>query len=239
MANVRKLYLIPSELALGMGSETLPKHTICGIKSLRYFFVENVKTTRRFISSLKLDKKIEDLFFFEITESITDKDMADFISTIPSGENIGLLSDCGNPCIADPGAKVVSYAHRHDIQVIPLVGPSSILLTLIASGFNGQNFAFHGYVPIEKVALVEFLKKIENESQRENKTQLFMDTPYRNNRLLETILTVCRSQTKLCIAANLTAENEYVRSLSIHEWKKNLPSLHKQPVMYALYAATL
>ena len=229
------VYMIPSVLNKD-AIETIPAYVIASIKKCQVFFVENERTSRRFLKKISKEVVIDDYEWFTIAkhENESQQMIELFTQKIKEKKNIGIISEAGCPGIADPGQQLVAIAHRHKAWVKPLVGPSSILLALMASGLNGQQFQFVGYLPIEQLAKVRALKELESESKKKNCTQVFIETPYRNNQLLETILKTCMSSTVLCIAANLTAESEMIQTKTISEWKKVIPDLHKQPVVFCL-----
>jgi len=216
-------------------SKVLPDYNKTVILSLRYFIVENLRTARRFLKQTEPSIDIDILTFFTLNKHTSKESIADFLKPIEEGYSVGILSEAGCPAIADPGAEVVAIAQRKNIRVIPLVGPSSILLALMASGFNGQCFAFHGYLPIDGEQRVKALKKLERLVYSENQTQLFIETPYRNNKLLDDILKTCSPSTLLCIAADITLDSEYIITLSVSEWKNRKPDLSKRPCIFALY----
>ena len=234
MESKGKLFLIP----VSLGSENAAmisefnKEIISGIE---VFIVENAKSARHFLRSAGFEKKFDDVLFFEIDKHETDFDFSEFIKPATEGKNIGLLSEAGSPGVADPGAEIVSLAHQKRIRVVPLTGSSSILLALMACGFNGQQFAFHGYLPIEKNERSTKIRELEKESRQKNQTQLFIETPYRNNSLLESLLQNCGASTRLCIAANLTLPDEKIISQTISEWKKSKQDFNKQPAVFVLY----
>ncbi len=232
-----KLFLLPTIIADETQLDVIPNSVKDSIKSLSYFLCENVRTARRFVSSLKVHASIEALQF-----ELLDKDTADdllpaLMAPINAGQNIGILSESGCPGIADPGALAVAYAHRHDIQVIPLVGPSSILLALMASGLNGQRFAFHGYVPVEAREAASFIKDLENDSRERNQTQIFIETPYRNNAIMSHFMKSLRPNTRLCVAVNITSPTEQIICKTIDQWKKGSVSFEKVPAVFLFLAA--
>jgi len=231
------LYMVPVTLGDDNISFVIPADVIQLVKGLEYFVVENEKSARRFLGTVKSNKPVRELNFQLLNEHIAEKDLPGLIAPLLAGHNVGMLSEAGCPGIADPGATLAALAHRKGIKVSPLVGPSSILLSLMASGFNGQQFTFLGYLPSDKAARVIKLKEIEKKSERLNETQIFIETPYRNQHMLEDILASCSTNTKLCIARNVSLEAELVVSKTIAEWKKNaLPDLHKQPTVFLLIA---
>lgn len=229
------LFLIPVTLGGTDSSKVLPAYNKEIIQSLRYFIVENIRSARRFLKQINPMTDIDSLTFFVLNQHTSPEELANFLQPIDEGHSIGILSEAGCPAIADPGADVVAIAQQKDIRVIPLVGPSSILLALMASGFNGQNFAFLGYLPIDNTRRIKYLKKIENQIYLENQTQLFIETPYRNNKMAEDIIKTCKMHTKLCIAADITLENEFIKTQTIKEWGKKLPDLSKRFCIFAIY----
>jgi len=231
------LYMIP----VGLGDENLsmviPEDVMQLVRGLEYFVVENEKSARRFLSAIKTNKPVRELNFQLLNEHTLDKDLPVLIAPLLAGNNMGMLSEAGCPGIADPGASLAELAHKKGAHVAPLTGPSSILLGLMASGFNGQQFSFLGYLPSDKTARIAKLKDIEKQSQRLNQTQIFIETPYRNQHMLEDVLFNCSGNTRLCIARNLSLATELVISKTIAEWKKiDLPDLHKQPTVFLLLA---
>ncbi len=205
------------------------------IKSVKYFIVENIRTTRRFLKKVDRDIDIDSLSFVELNKHTTPESISTYLEPLEKGNSIGVISEAGCPAIADPGADVVSIAQRKGLKVIPLIGPSSILLSLMASGFNGQSFAFHGYLPIEKGDRVKKIKALEQLVYSEHQTQIFIETPYRNNKMIEDLISVCRPQTKLCVAANITCDDEFIRTMSLKDWKKSIPELSKIPCIFLIY----
>lgn len=231
------LYMVPVTLGDDNLSYVIPADVMKLVQNLEYFVVENEKSARRFLGSVKTNKPVRELNFQLLNEHSAEKDLPALIAPLLAGHDVGMLSEAGCPGIADPGATLAALAHRKGIKVAPLVGPSSILLSLMASGFNGQQFTFLGYLPSDKAARVNKLKDIEKQSQRLNETQIFIETPYRNQHMLEDILASCGANTKLCIARNVSLETEFVVSKTIAEWKKSeLPDLHKQPTVFLLLA---
>ncbi|MFN8283050.1 MAG: SAM-dependent methyltransferase [Chitinophagales bacterium] len=227
-----KLYLVPIVLAEN-ATHTIPAFTKEIIEQTNFYIVENLKTARRFIKSVYKKKDIDACTFLELDKHADYKFDENFLSEIFNGNNIALMSEAGTPCIADPGNKVVAVAHEMEIEVIPLSGPSSILLALMASGFNGQQFAFNGYLPIEAKERKDKILQMESHAKRNN-TQIFMDTPYRNQKLLEELIAVLKFDTMLCIACNITAKDEFIKTLPMAEWKKRRPDLNKKPAIFIL-----
>lgn len=228
------LYLIPVPLAENAAAKSFTPYLTDTINQISEYIVENSKTARRFLKEAGLKIPQSELIVHDYGKH-NRENLPEFFSGLLNGKNVGLMSEAGCPGIADPGAEIVAYAHQKGIKVVPLVGPSSILLALMASGFNGQSFTFHGYLPIDKVQRSQKIKELEGLAERNNQTQLFIETPFRNNPMLEEILRSCKPQTKLCIACNLTADDEMVQTKSIAEWNKQVPDLHKKPVIFLLH----
>jgi len=195
-----------------------------------------VRTARRFISKTKHPLPIDKMTFFEMGKHTPPEQIKNYFETLTDGNDVGLLSEAGTPCVADPGAIVVGTAHDKGINVIPLVGPSSIILALMTSGFNGQNFAFHGYLPVNKNELINKLKDLEQQIIKNDQTQIFIETPFRNNQLLEMIKNTCKPGTHLCVAYNLTLPGERIISSTIQEWKKKILDFNKKPAVFLLYS---
>ena len=229
------LYLIPVTMGDTPIDNVLPQYNTEIINSLSYFIVENVRSARRFLKKCNPEIDINALTFYELNQHTIKEEISTFLSPMKAGHNMGVISEAGCPAIADPGADVVAIAQIEKYKVVPLVGPSSILMSLMASGFNGQSFAFHGYLPIDGTERVNKLKKLESRVYHEDQTQIFIETPYRNNNLAEDIVLHCKSQTKLCIAMNISCENESIVIKKIGAWKGNLPNMHKQPCVFLIY----
>jgi len=230
-----KVYIIPNVISENTQEEVIPAQVKNAILACDFFLVESIRTARRYISSLKLGLVIDDLRFETLDKNTSFEDCIDLIQPILEGENAGIISESGCPGIADPGARLVHMAHQFNIKCIPIVGPSSILMALMASGFNGQSFAFHGYLPIDKKDRQQRIKGLEKESKEKDQTQIFMDTPYRNEQLLVDILKVARKDTFLCIARDITGEKELVITKSIGKWKAGDIALNKVPTIFLLY----
>lgn len=233
------LFLIPTVLAEGTAHSVISPQIKEIIPRLDYFMVENIRTARRFISSLKLGINIDALVFAELDKSTSPREVESLMGPLMLGKDVGLMSEAGCPGIADPGSLSVAYAHRKGIRVCPLSGPSSMFLALMGSGFNGQSFAFHGYLPIQKKEKVQALKALEAESRKLNRTQIFMETPFRNLQLFEDCVESLHPDSLLCIARNLTAPDESILSKPISLWKKEKPELHKVPAVFVLYAGQI
>tara|TARA_B100001142_G_scaffold176762_1_gene176438 strand:+ start:9863 stop:10567 length:705 start_codon:yes stop_codon:yes gene_type:complete len=232
--NKGKLYLIPTVLSENSEERTLPIPVYEAIRDINIFIVENIRTCRRHIKKIYRKKDIDSTILYSYGKHDTINLEQDFLQHILNGKNIGLLSEAGLPCIADPGSEIVEYAHKFQIDVVPFVGPSSILLALMASGLNGQNFAFTGYLPIDKSERIKTLRHLELLKNRSGQTQIFMETPYRNNQLMETILKSCHNNTKLCIASNITLATEEIKTKTIAEWKQTKINIHKKPAIFLI-----
>lgn len=215
--------------------KVLPKYNTEIINSLSFFIVENTRSARRFLKKCNPEIDINALTFYELNKRTLAKDIASFLNPMKRGESMGVISEAGCPAIADPGADVVAIAQRENYKVVPLVGPSSILMSLMASGFNGQSFAFHGYLPIDSNERGRKLKTLEELVYKDDQTQIFIETPYRNNKIAEDILQHCKPQTRLCIAMNISCDNETIITKKVGAWKGKLPNMHKQPCVFLIY----
>lgn len=229
------LYLIPATLGDSDIDYSIPSYNKGIINSTDIYIVENERTARRFLLKAGIRKPIDELTFLLLNKHVPVEEYSRYINFLQQGKNVGLISEAGCPAIADPGAEIVEMAHQKNIRVIPLVGPSSILLALMASGMNGQRFVFHGYLPIDKAKRIGQIKTIEKDAARNRQTQIFMETPYRNQSLFEDILRTCRDNTLLCIAADLTLKSEYIKTKTIGEWKKSPPGINKRPVVFLMH----
>lgn len=229
------LFLIPVTLGETDLKRVLPDYNYEIISGLRHFIVENIRTARRFLKKALPSIIIDDLTFYELNKHTSPEAVTGFLSPMERGESIGVISEAGCPAIADPGADVVAIAQRKNYTVIPLVGPSSILLSLMASGFNGQSFAFHGYLPIDATERLNAIKRLEGRIYSENQTQIFIETPYRNMKLVEELIRICRTSTKLCIASDITCCDEYIKTRPVKEWAGKLPDLSKKPTIFLIY----
>lgn len=230
-----KLYLLPNLLGETTVEEVIPRDVIDTIKSIRIFATENVKNTRRYLKKIDKTIHIDELTFLDLNEHSDIKDIEAYIPYLKDND-VGIISEAGCPGIADPGAELVALAHRHNYQVVPLVGPSSILLALIASGCNGQNFSFNGYLPVNRSERVKSLRTYEKQSAAENRTQIFIETPYRNLQLFEDIVSSLSPVTRLTVACDITTENEYIKTMQIKDWKHVKPDINKRPTIFILYA---
>ncbi len=229
-----KLYLIPTTLGDSELTKVIPEGLKSRVELLTCFIVEDIRTARRFIRKLAPEKNIDSLTFYVLNQQTDRAEIPNFIKPAYNGIDIGIISEAGNPGIADPGAEIVKLAHQKDIQVVPLVGPSSILLALISSGLNGQNFAFNGYLPVNQIERIKKIQFLESRSKEDNQSQIFMETPYRNQKMLEDILNSCKTSTMLCIAADITLEPEFIKTKSINEWKNNTPQINKRPCIFII-----
>ncbi len=231
------LYLIPTTLGETAVEKVLPAEIMLVVRSLRYFVVENTRTARRHLKKIAPEIIIDDLDFKELNEHTQQVGLELLLEPIRKGFDMGILSEAGCPGVADPGADLVKIAHEKGIRVVPLVGPSSILLSLMASGMNGQNFAFIGYLPVKPLERSNAIRDIERNSGRDKQTQIFIEAPYRNTKLLTDLLSVCSAHTRLCIAVDLTLDSEFVVTKTIAEWKKALPDINKRPAIFLLQSA--
>lgn len=228
------LYLIPVPLAEEVSHKTFTPYLVDTINEIDTYIVENSKTARRFLKEAGLKTPQKDLIVHDYGKH-NRTDLNQFFVELLAGKNVGLMSEAGCPGIADPGAEIVAEAHKRKIKVVPLVGPSSILLALMASGFNGQSFAFWGYLPIDKEQRTKRVKDLDLSASRYKQTQIFIETPFRNNQMLEEILKSCKPTTQLCIACNLTGEDEFIKTQTIYLWRKEEIDLHKKPAIFLLY----
>lgn len=228
------LYIIPSPLGDTPPLEVLPISIKTVINELTHFIVENEKMGRRFIKKIIPSKNQDELVVFQLNKYSTQEEINTYLDCCSKGISIGLLSDVGCPGIADPGAVIVSKAHKNKIKVKPLVGPSSIILAMMSSGMNGQNFAFNGYLPIDKKNRSHALSKLQRLAEKNNQAQIFIETPYRNNNLFFEMLKVLDSSTRICVACDLSMKSEFVKTLSVLEWKKDKPDLNKRPCIFII-----
>lgn len=229
------LYLIPVLLGDTTVERVLPSYNKEVILGIRHFIVEDVRSARRFLKKVDKDINIDELQFYPLNKHTSPQDISGYLKPLEDGNPMGVISEAGCPAVADPGADVVAIAQRKNLPVVPLIGPSSIILSVMGSGFNGQSFAFNGYLPIEPAERAKKLKALEQRAAIEHQTQLFIETPYRNNKMVEDILKNCRPQTRLCIAANITCEDEYIKTKTLREWKGHVPDLSKIPCIFLLY----
>jgi 16S rRNA (cytidine1402-2'-O)-methyltransferase len=231
------LYFIPVTMGADNISRVLPPDVVSIAQGINEFIVENEKTARHFLGAIQHKKPIREITFKTLNKRTEDKDLSKLLATLIKGEDVGLMSEAGCPGIADPGAKLASLAHKKGIRIAPLVGPSSILLGLMASGLNGQRFTFLGYLPADKTARIKQLKSIEQQSRIRKETQIFIETPFRNQHMFEDIINHCGNETALCIACNISLPDEFIKTKPISAWKQTeLPDLHKKPTVFLLLA---
>jgi 16S rRNA (cytidine1402-2'-O)-methyltransferase len=228
------LYLIPTPLGEIALDRILPQHVLQQIDLIEYFVAENAKSARAFLKQAGITKPLQGLNISELNEHTQASSLLELVAPLLEGHDVGLVSEAGCPAVADPGANLVRLAHEHHIKVVPLVGPSSILLALMASGLNGQRFCFQGYLPANKAERVTRIAALEQESARLKQTQIFIETPYRNNAMLEDLLATCKPTTQLCVGCDITTANETIRTQSIAQWRKAIPDLNKRPAIFLL-----
>ncbi len=231
------LYLIPTTLGESATTHVIPSDVADIVKNIKYFIVENIRTARRYLRKLDAQLNIDELHFFELNQHTDSHVIEGYLDPVFQGFDVGIISEAGCPGVADPGAEVVKYAHIRQVRVIPLVGPSSILLSLMASGMNGQNFAFIGYIPVKPLERVKAIKEIEKRSGLENQTQIFIEAPYRNSPLINDLIKTLMDQTRLCVACDLTLESEYIKTQTVAQWKKEIPDLNKRPAIFLVQAS--
>lgn len=230
------LFLIPNTLGENAPDEVIPQKVIETAKRLRHFIVEDVRTVRRYLRRIDRTFPIDDSQFFELNQHTDRSKIEPYLKPLLDGNDMGIISEAGCPAVADPGADIVALAHRKGIRVVPLVGPSSILLAQMASGFNGQSFAFVGYLPIEAAERQKRLRKLEHRAKEENQTQLFIETPYRNMKLFDELTATLKGDTRLCIACDITLESECIETRTIGEWKQKKPQdLNKRPTIFGIF----
>lgn len=229
------LYLIPVTLGETTAERVLPEYNKNIIRGIRHYIVENIRSARRFLKLVDQSIEIDKLTFYELNKHTNLDEIGNYLYPLTQGQSVGVISEAGCPAIADPGSDVVAIAQKKNYTVVPLIGPSSILLSLMGSGFNGQSFAFHGYLPIDSKDRKQKIEQMETRIFKEHQTQLFIETPYRNDKLVDDLLKFCNQNVKLCIAMNLTCEDEYIKTMPIQNWKKNLPDMNKKPCIFLLY----
>lgn len=229
------LYLIPVLLSDTNTDKVLPSYNIDILNTIKHFIVEDIRSARRFIKKCNKNFDIDACTFYTLNQHTKPEEIAGYLKDLELGADMGIISEAGCPAIADPGADIVAIAQEKNYKVIPLVGPSSILMAVMGSGFNGQKFCFEGYLPIDKNKKESKLKKIEQRSYKEDSTHLFIETPYRNNTFFKELITLLRPQTKLCIAFDITGKDEYIKTKTIKDWKKSPITLSKTPCIFAIY----
>ena len=231
-----RLYLIPSPLGENAPEEVIPKPVLDMLQNIRIFVVEEVRTARRFLSRAGLKGKIDSLEFHELNEHTHQAQIEGYLKLFDDGNDVGLISEAGLPAVADPGAQLVALAHRNDIEVVPFVGPSSLMLALMSSGLNGQSFAFCGYIPAKTDERRSRLRTLEKVSGQLKQTQIIIETPYRNDALFADMLSTCSASTKICVAANITMPDAYIKTRSVAQWKKSGLTIGKRPCVFLLLA---
>lgn len=230
------LYLLPVTLGDTSVDQVLPAYNRDIIVQIKYFIVEDLRSARRFLKKVDRNINIDELVFFPMGKHASVERFSDYLQPLHQGHSVGVISEAGCPAVADPGSDVVAIAQQKGFRVVPLVGPSSMILAVMASGFNGQSFAFHGYLPIDSSERTKKIKLLEQRIYTEHQTQLFIETPYRNAKMIEEILRTCKGQTKLCIAAGITCADEYIKTRAVQDWKqKGFPDLSKTPAIFLLY----
>ena len=232
--NKGKLYLIPSPLGENDPAEVIPQPVLNSLEGFRTFVVEEIRTARRYLSKAGLKGKIGDLEFHELNEHTDQATVEGYIRLFEGGNDVALISEAGLPAVADPGAQLVALAHRHGIEVVPAVGPSSLMLALMASGLNGQSFAFCGYIPAKTEERKSRLRTLEKVSGQLKQTQILIETPYRNDSLFADILAVCAPNTRVCVAANITMPDAYIKTKKVSEWKKEGLTIGKRPCVFLM-----
>ena len=231
-----KLYLVPTLLGATSAEYVIPQGTLDKVRTLRFFVVENIRTARRMLSKMQMPCPIDELTFVELDKhNPVNPDLMTYLGEALNGNDIGLMSEAGTPCVADPGALIVELAHQAGIQVVPLTGPNAMILALMASGFNGQSFCFHGYLPIKNPERAQKIKALEHKSLTNDETEMFIETPFRNNAMIEDIIRNCHPNTMLCVASNITMEDEKIISRPITEWKSIKYDWNKKPAVFLIY----
>lgn len=235
--NIEKaLYLIPVTLGETSLEKVIPSYNKEIILNIKHFIVENIRSARRFLAKVNPDIQMDDFVFYELNEHTDLNTIGSYLNPLKKGFPMGVISEAGCPAVADPGAAVVQMAHKNNLRVIPLVGPSSMIMAVMGSGFNGQSFAFNGYLPVKNGDRAQKIRQLEMRAQKENQTQLFIEAPYRNLKMLETILNCCKPDTKLCIAAGITCPEEFIHTHTVAEWKKMpAPDINKVPAIFLIY----
>lgn len=235
MKKIGRLFLIPSLLSDDAVEKQIPLYNRQIVGDINYFIVEELRTARRFLKRLQPQMVIDSLHFAEMNEHTNSDKVLELLQPLLQGEDGALISEAGMPCVADPGNELVFMAHQLNVEVIPLVGPSSLFLALMASGFNGQCFTFHGYLPIDRNEREQKLKQLERNAWQLDQTQIFIETPYRNKQMIDSIVHVCRKETQLCIAANILSHQQKIVTQTIQRWKTDTTDFHKQPGIFLIY----
>jgi 16S rRNA (cytidine1402-2'-O)-methyltransferase len=230
---IGRIFLIPVTLGGSEVRQVIPENVIVLTSSLRFFVVENIRSARRYLRLIDKDFPIDDSLFFELNEHTSESEISSFLEPVMNGNDIGLMSEAGLPGIADPGTNLLNAAHSRNIKIVPQSGPSSIILALISSGLNGQNFTFNGYLPVKVPERDAKLREIESRS-KSGEAQIFMETPYRGQKMFEAILSVCNNNTKLCVAADITLATEFLKTKRISDWKKEIPVLNDRLIIFII-----
>lgn len=228
-----KLILFPVTIG-GTVDQSLPSYNKELLDSCHTFIVEEIRTARRFLKAAGYIHAIDDTTFLELNEHTDPNAVSDYLNPIKQGENIGLLSEAGLPCIADPGSVITRIAQQRGIEVVPLVGPSSLMMTLMASGFNGQNFAFNGYLPVDRAKREQAIRKLESRSFKERQPQIFIEAPYRNNQLLQSLVSVCHNETLICVGCDIMLPSQFIKTQTAAQWRKAMPDLHKRNTVFII-----
>ncbi len=229
------LYLIPTTLgSFDTVDQVLPANNNRITHQIKFFIVEQIRTARRFLKKINHPVEIDDMTFYELNKHTDENMISHYLDAIKQGESLGLISEAGSPCVADPGSVIVRMAHDKNIKVFPLVGPNSIILSLMASGFNGQNFAFNGYLPLDKNQRAKKIQQLEALAYKNNQTQIFIETPYRNSVLLDALIRHCRQNTMICVASDLTTDDQYIKAMSRAEWSNEKVGLGKKPTVFLI-----
>jgi 16S rRNA (cytidine1402-2'-O)-methyltransferase len=236
MPNKGKLFLIPAPIAAETSALVVPVQVLNNLPQIRHFLAEDIRTARRYLSALKVYERIDALSFTVLDKDTKAAEVEGMFRPVMEGHHLGVVSESGCPGVADPGALAVEYAHRHGIEVVPLVGPSSIILALMASGLNGQHFAFHGYLPVQAADAAKAIREFESESRIRNQTQIFIETPYRNNSLFSNLVRNLNPATRLCLAVDVTGEQEFIRTQSVAEWRHKPVTIPKNPAVFLFLA---
>lgn len=228
-----KLILFPVTIG-GTVDQSLPSYNKELLDSCHTFIVEEIRTARRFLKAAGYIHAIDDTTFLELNEHTDPNAVSDYLNPIKQGENIGLLSEAGLPCIADPGSVITRIAQQRGIEVVPLVGPSSLMMTLMASGFNGQNFAFNGYLPVDRAKREQAIRQLESRSFKERQPQIFIEAPYRNNQLLQSLVSVCHNETLICVGCDIMLPSQFIKTQTTAQWRKAMPDLHKRNTVFII-----
>ncbi|TVR72124.1 MAG: SAM-dependent methyltransferase [Marinilabiliales bacterium] len=229
-----RLYLIPTLLGDVAPASVLPASVFNVVNRVRHYIAEDLRSARRFLKKAGIPVQFDNVKFYLLNKYTDDEELQNFLSGAARGYDTGLLSEAGMPCIADPGSRIVAMAHDSGIRVVPLTGPSSIMLALMSSGLTGQSFVFHGYLPVKPDGRNQAIRKLEADSIEHSQSQIFMETPYRNKKVLESVISVCKPSTRLCIACDITLASEYILTRRVSDWQKDIPDIHKRPAIFII-----